>query len=288
MRVGLVSKPEHCRPHVKAIKDLGVKVEVLGGDPGLRIPRRIDALVVRTCSISHAAFDVARKWEREIGGKVFYIEGASAAQQAISEWVMKDRAKTLESVMGTMGWMHWHVIKSLPPEALVRLSIAEEVQEEIHSLRGYNPSTLRGMIKRSAEKMGWNTVSIMGAPGVGRPLTIYQDARRNGRALSKGYYLRFAEEVRNKDNSTPESSLETHAEPPMNRMDPSNTSPTPPTATLLPGETDVIPDDIRAGVGMLVQSMREFGFDSVQVMSNGKIEYERVIRVRSGFVVSDD
>ena len=30
MRVGLISKPEHCRPHAKAIKALGVKVEVLG------------------------------------------------------------------------------------------------------------------------------------------------------------------------------------------------------------------------------------------------------------------
>ena len=172
MRVGLISKPEHCRPHVKAIKALGVKVEVLGGDPGVSIPRRVDAVVVRTCSISHAAFDVAKAWERD-GGTAFYIEGATKAAEAIEEFMVQSIRERVEKLMVKVGWMHWHLLHTLDDAARTRLGLGH-INAEVAFFQSVNPSTTRSATKVIASRAkGWKSVGFNVTKTAGRPTMVY-------------------------------------------------------------------------------------------------------------------
>jgi hypothetical protein len=183
MRVGLISKPEHCRPHVKAIKALGVKVEVFGGDPGLAIPSRVDALVVRTCSVSHAAFNAAKAWERE-GGTVFYIEGAAKAAEAVEDWVAGKVRDALDKLMDKHGWMHWYLPCRWDESARTMLGFNDPASFKVFD--GVSYGTIRGAIASLAKRRGWEKVhqgdANAGFPG--RPIQIWvakkisQDAER--------------------------------------------------------------------------------------------------------------
>lgn len=62
-KVGVISKDEHCKPHVKALKGMGFKVKVLGSRP-TAIPRSIHFVILRHESCSHGASDVALAWVR--------------------------------------------------------------------------------------------------------------------------------------------------------------------------------------------------------------------------------
>ena len=175
MRIGLISKPEHCRPHVKAIKALGVKVEVLGGDPGLSIPRRVDAVVVRTCSISHAAFNVAKAWERD-GGTAFFVEGANKAAQAVQEIMVETSIDKVSKVMKEVSWMHWHLLLSLSDEARVQIGVGH-INGAVPQFAGMAPSTVRGAITKASEKLGWTRTHRAVNTGSGRPVTIHVSPR---------------------------------------------------------------------------------------------------------------
>lgn len=175
MRVGLISKPEHCRPHVKAIKALGVKVEVFGGDPGLSIPSRVDALVVRICSISHAAFNVAKAWERG-GGTVFYVEGAAKAAEAVEDWMAGKVRDALNKLMDTHGWMHWYVPCRWKGSDLEMIGFHDSSLFKVFD--GVSDGTIRGAIADLAKRRGWEKVHQGDANGKfrGRPIQIWMAA----------------------------------------------------------------------------------------------------------------
>lgn len=73
MKVGLISKIEHCGPHKAAIEELGHTVKVLGGNPR-SIPASVDAVVIRIRSCSHPASDVAQAWKRANPNKPFVMK----------------------------------------------------------------------------------------------------------------------------------------------------------------------------------------------------------------------
>lgn len=173
MRVGLISKPEHCRPHVRAIKALGVKVEVLGGDPGLTIPRRVDAVVVRTCSISHAAFNVAKAWERD-GGTAFFVEGANKAAEAVKEWMDMTLRNLLNQMMDKFGWVHWYLVCKWSPVERKAIGYTG-YEKEIEELHTVTPSGVRTAILDLARARGWGKHHLSDANGgtPGRPIQVW-------------------------------------------------------------------------------------------------------------------
>lgn len=171
MRVGLISKPEHCRPHAKAIKALGVKVEVLGGDPTMTIPNRIDVVVVRTCSISHTAFGKAKAWERD-GGTVFYEEGATKAAQAVQEFIVATATEKVMGVMEKVPWMHWHLLLSLSDDARTEIGVGH-LNDGMAQFIGMAPSTVRGAINKASEALGWTRIQRAVNTSSGRPVTIH-------------------------------------------------------------------------------------------------------------------
>lgn len=171
MRVGLVSKPEHCRPHAKAIKALGVKVEVLGGDPTMTIPNRVDVVVVRTCSISHTAFGKAKAWERD-GGTVFYEEGATKAAQAVQEFIVATATKKVMGVMEKVSWVHWHLLLSLSDDARTQIGVGH-INDEMAPFIGMAPSTVRGAINKASVALGWKRIQRAVNTSSGRPVTIH-------------------------------------------------------------------------------------------------------------------
>jgi hypothetical protein len=175
MRVGLLSKPEHCRPHVKALKALGLKVDVLGGDPGTKIPARIDILVVRACSISHDAFGVAKAWERD-GGTVFYEEGATRCAEVVEEWMSTTVRAALKVLLEWKGWFHWYIPCTLSDAQCKSLGLTSaQFAEALKSLKGVSPGTIRGAIASIAKKKGWKKIhrgdANAGFPG--RPIQIW-------------------------------------------------------------------------------------------------------------------
>ena len=292
MRIGLVSKSEHCRPHAQALKGLGVKVKVLGGDVGLTIPQRMDALVVRTCSISHAAFNVAKAWERA-GGKVFYIEGAGAAAKAVEEWMMDSQIVKMKLLMNRLGWCHWHIIKSLDHETFVRLGIKAE-WDKAQEFAEMNPSTVRGLIKRAAEEMKWESISLhpTQVPRRGRPYTFYTKPRLSDAQAAR--ILMCVEEIANRKevtHSAPAPAPKPAKAPtPQTKEVPVKTAPqTPIQASPAPAPSESqIPQDIKDAVSILALAMNEHGFDSMTIGRDGSVQYERVIRVASAFQIKKD
>jgi hypothetical protein len=175
MRVGLLSKPEHCRPHVKSLKALGLKVDVLGGDPGIKIPARVDILVVRTCSISHDAFAVAKAWERD-GGTVFYEEGATRCAEVVEEWMSTAVRAALKVLLEWKGWFHWYIPCTLSDAQWKSLGLTSpQFAEALKSLKGVSPGTIRGAIASIAKRKGWKKIhrgdANAGFPG--RPIQIW-------------------------------------------------------------------------------------------------------------------
>jgi hypothetical protein len=66
MRIGIISQETHAQSHMKALEKAGFAVEILGGSVQT-IPPRIDIVIVRTQSCSHAAQAVALAWMRSTG-----------------------------------------------------------------------------------------------------------------------------------------------------------------------------------------------------------------------------
>lgn len=93
MKVGLISKLPHCKPHVGAIKELGFEVKKLGPSP-TGIPKSVDILVVRVDSVSHGGDAVARKWARSTNKPVVYENGVSGIRRELSAMTIKNNLRT--------------------------------------------------------------------------------------------------------------------------------------------------------------------------------------------------
>tara|TARA_Y100000310_G_scaffold115743_1_gene114338 strand:+ start:2326 stop:3225 length:900 start_codon:yes stop_codon:yes gene_type:complete len=61
--IGIISKKDHCKSHVAALKKRGYRVRVLGDRP-TKVPSSIDLLMCRTLSCSHLGSDVALAHKR--------------------------------------------------------------------------------------------------------------------------------------------------------------------------------------------------------------------------------
>ena len=72
MKVGIISKEEHCKPHAKAIRAAGHEVKLLGGGPLVDVSPSIEVLVCRTASCAHSADATARAVKREFFAVLFY------------------------------------------------------------------------------------------------------------------------------------------------------------------------------------------------------------------------
>lgn len=70
LKIGMISKPEHCGPHVAALKERGYDVISLGARPKA-VPRTVDIVVFRLDSSAHAGSDVAQAVRRSGTPTVF-------------------------------------------------------------------------------------------------------------------------------------------------------------------------------------------------------------------------
>ena len=203
MKIGLISKPEHCRPHAKALKALGVKVEVFGGDPGLTIPSRVDALVVRTCSISHSAFAIAKTWERD-GGTVFYVEGAKKAAKAVKEWMDMTLRNLIGQMMDKYGWAHWYVLCKWSPEDRKAIGYVG-YEKGIASLNHITPSGVRTAILSQARERKWRKSHLSAANGgsPGRPVQVWAGPDADPKTLNAFSNL-AAQKKAGKDHKYPD------------------------------------------------------------------------------------
>jgi hypothetical protein len=105
-RIGLVSSEEHCKPHAEALRKAGFKVDILGGDPGLVLPTRCDAFIVRVCSISHAAFDVVNEEKRKGSRPVWFLKGVAHVRKLAQEIKTMSLRHTIRTLVEANGWFH--------------------------------------------------------------------------------------------------------------------------------------------------------------------------------------
>ena len=84
MKIGVISKLEHCAPHVEALRRLGHKPILLGSDT-TDIPDSVDLVVLRTQSCSHGASGVAWDWSRRTGGKLLVENGKTSMIRKVQE-----------------------------------------------------------------------------------------------------------------------------------------------------------------------------------------------------------
>ena len=93
MKVGLISKLPHCKPHARVIQGMGFELKKLGPSP-TRIPKSLDILVVRVDSVSHGGDAVARKWARTTNKPVVYENGVSGIRRELSAMVPTNNLRT--------------------------------------------------------------------------------------------------------------------------------------------------------------------------------------------------
>jgi hypothetical protein len=88
MVVGIVSKPEHCQPHVLMLKKEGFKPVVLGAK-GISFPPSLDVIIVRIASSSHGAVDAARQYAAKHNIPLITEDGVSGIKRAFvkSGWL---------------------------------------------------------------------------------------------------------------------------------------------------------------------------------------------------------
>ena len=158
MLIGVVSKPEHCKPHLKALRKMGHRAVCLGGR-GVTIPANMDVVVLRTQSCSHGASDQAFAWSREgkksrlvvengsttICRKVQEIEmGTIAAKESLTEgdarkaWGLlgstrpKDTLEQKQKVLSEMGFDRKivSIVSGMIPETPTKEQPAKEPMEK--------------------------------------------------------------------------------------------------------------------------------------------------------------
>lgn len=121
MRVGIISKEEHCKPHAKAIRGAGHDVKLLGGGPAVDVSPSIDVLVCRTVSCAHSADATARSVQREGRIPVIFEDSVTRIMAALTKLtdmekpVSKNTARKLFETYLRGGGIAW---MSLPRETV--------------------------------------------------------------------------------------------------------------------------------------------------------------------------
>lgn len=80
MKVAVISKKDHCKPHLQALKSLGHKVIWLGSRP-TSIPPSVEVVVLRTASCGHGGDATARSWARNTGLPLIVENGVSGIRR---------------------------------------------------------------------------------------------------------------------------------------------------------------------------------------------------------------
>ena len=93
MRIGIVSKPQHCKNHIRRLTAEGFEVECLGGNPNT-IPPGVELVVLRTDSCSHGASDTVFKWKRDTQRPIVVENGFSGILKALKEIHPQNEAPT--------------------------------------------------------------------------------------------------------------------------------------------------------------------------------------------------
>lgn len=93
MRIGIVSKPQHCKNHIRRLAAEGYEVECLGGNPNT-IPPGVELVVLRTDSCSHGASDTVFKWKRDTQRPIVVENGFSGILKALKEIHPQNEAPT--------------------------------------------------------------------------------------------------------------------------------------------------------------------------------------------------
>jgi hypothetical protein len=106
MRIGIISKREHCKTHAPALRGEGHKVYVLGGNPS-KIAKKLDVLVLRTDSCGHGASEVAFKWSKRTGLPLIVENGLSGIRRQMSELFPKSKSHFQKA---------WNLLKTQRPE----------------------------------------------------------------------------------------------------------------------------------------------------------------------------
>jgi hypothetical protein len=328
VRIGVLSKPEHCKSQVSVLKQAGHKVEVLGGDPGISVPGRIDLLVVRVPSISHGAFDVAKAWERE-GNPVVYEDGALRilqaiqaieAIQALKEPPMPTGISLLRRFLDINLWVSSHlttVSADLLPQ-FVPNEKAQEIWEQI-MLSGHSDSFIRSTTSRLAKKgeftrhsvtpswLGLDEGTVKGAlwPHAIPSVCIHKSARSDQKEKIKSLFRNY---LRSKGRILPISVLP----PPEKEPAPPAPPPAPPqiqgleklpvlpplrsqsseSPTHSAHPSPELPEEVRVSLDMLLEAMVAHGFQHVGVDADGSASFIRQVlvegKVKLGKGSSDD
>lgn len=83
MKIGIISKPEHCAAHIEALaKDGWGEVLELSSAP-TSIPPTVDLVILRTASVAHRGSDTAFAWARETGKPLIVENGLSGIRREL-------------------------------------------------------------------------------------------------------------------------------------------------------------------------------------------------------------
>lgn len=97
MKIGIVSKPEHCKPHVRALEELNHQVVVLGSKD-IDLPPSFDLIVCRAVSCSHQAFWDCSEAKRE-GRRVIFEESVTGIVTEVNRIEKEDKKMNVNSIM---------------------------------------------------------------------------------------------------------------------------------------------------------------------------------------------
>ena len=90
MKIGIVSKDEHIKTHVKALKRDGYDVVGLGSSPS-EIPTSVDLVVLRIDSCSHNGSDTAYAWTRTTGKPLIVENGLFGIRHKLKVYDLAQR-----------------------------------------------------------------------------------------------------------------------------------------------------------------------------------------------------
>lgn len=89
MIIGMVSKPEHCQVHARALEGEGHEVRLLGGGPITEFPPSLEVIVVRTSSCSHGASEVAFVYSKKKNIPLVVRDGLTSIRTEIAKIAKK-------------------------------------------------------------------------------------------------------------------------------------------------------------------------------------------------------
>ena len=315
MNIGLISKTEHVKSHLKALQQAGHQVSMLGGGPRVTILPSLDVLVVRPDSCAHRAYDAAMKEKRRSGGlpvvvangitdildQVGKIEKKRLAParkkpgnhqkggKTLEEWVM-----ALVSACGVYG-AKLHdpnlegLIATLPPKA-GRISAMGLWKESLEECKALSMATIIGT--------KWKGQSSL------RTLYFVHGSKKNSVSSSRfvvndemaflkvqrglGFFLTHAEAKAEADSRREKLRAETaRGAAPQKKVVPKvAAAPAPKVAPPVPVDDD--PEGaLKLALGMLLGEMRSLGIPRIVFTSDGVADYERTVVVKRSISVSE-